>query len=377
VLPPPPPEPLPPVLPPPPPEPLPPVLPPPPPEPLPPVLPPPPPEPLPPVLPPPLPPPPVEPPRPLLAIGETQHGFTKVSAEVVNALHFIWNADRVVTGADHVTQVVFPDGESVWVAPVTRIDFLNGHIDFSGTSNTALVVRTYATLLEREPDGPGLTYWSERLGEGATSVAQMAEGFFTSKEFITNFGGLTNAALVTAIYRHALGREPDAAGMAYYVGVLNAGQTQAQTFADFVLSPEAARLYEASHPAGVWVANSHHTLVGMAYDAVFDRPPDLPGLVYWSGRLASGDLTPQGMVEAIARSGEFQARHAHETDAEYVASIYSSALEREPDAEGLAYWVSQLSQYGMDRVEVVMRIGFSPEQERNFAQHPHGDAFLG
>jgi hypothetical protein len=83
------------------------------------------------------------------------------------------------------------------------------------------------------------------------------------------------------------------------------------------------------------------------------------------------------MVAGIANSAEFQARHAGETDAEYVASIYRSALEREPEAGGLKFWVDLLAQHTLDRIDVVMLIGVSEEQKAQFLQHPHGDAFLG
>jgi hypothetical protein len=107
-------------------------------------------------------------------------------------------------------------------------------------------------------------------------------------------------------------------------------------------------------------------MVGMAYDAVFDRPPDQagPGL---SGRPSWPAATWERaiIIQAIARSAEFQARHAQENDYDYVASIYRSALEREPEPAGIAYWVSSyLASHTLDRIDVVMMIGLSPEQQR-------------
>ena len=308
-------------------------------------------------------------------MGETQHGVTRLSVSEVSALRFVWEAERIVTGPDHLTQLAFADGHMVWVGPVVRIDFLNGHIDFAGDSAAAQVVRVYATLLARPPDSVGLTYWVEQMAQGV-SLAKVVEGFFGSHEFITRFGGLTDEALVVNLYREALGREPDAAGLAYHIGTLRDGLDRAQVIVNFVASPEAARIFEAENLAGVWVADSRKTLVGMAYDAVFDRPPEQEGLDYWTGRLAQG-IDVRTLVEAIAGSAEFQALHARETNAEYVASIYRSTLEREPEAAGLAYWTAQLASHAMDRIDVVLHIGISDEQREQFSAQPHGDAFLG
>jgi len=321
-------------------------------------------------------PPPPEPVAVPLLLGETKHGFTQVSANVVQSMHFVWNAESIATDAKSMTKIQFPGGETVWIPPVARIEFQNGHIDFSGQSQAAEVVRVYGTILGREPETSGLTYWVEHMQKGLT-VAQVAESFFGSPEFIARFGGLSHQALVTSLYREALGREPEASGLAFYVARLDAGQDRGQIIANFVQSPEAAHNFEAKHPAGVWVASSYATMVGMAYDAVFDRPPDRDGLAFWTTKLASGQLGTRDLIQSIAGSAEFQARHAQENDYQYVASIYRSALEREPEPAGVAYWVQHLASHALDRIDVVMMIGLSPEQQESFARHPVGDAFLG
>jgi hypothetical protein len=205
----------------------------------------------------------------------------------------------------------------------------------------------------------------------------MTQGFFNSAEFTSRFGGLSDKALTQNLYREALGRAPDPQGLEHQLSALHAGLSRAQLFANFVASPEAAARFEALHPHGVWVRDVAATQVAMAYDAVFDRAPDATGLPFWTGKLSSGELDIRGMVAAIASSTEFQARHAQETDTEYVASIYRSALEREPEPAGLHFWVDLLAQHVFDRIDVVMLIGLSDEQQAQFRQHPAGDAFLG
>jgi hypothetical protein len=311
-----------------------------------------------------------------LSLGETLHGFTQSVPDVVTSLRFVWEAERIVTGPGHITQIVLPDGNMVWTGPVARIVFANGHIAFSGASPAAEVVRVYATILGRSPDEAGLVNWVDHMAHGM-SMAAVAESFFGSTEFITRFGGLTNEALVVNLYRETLGRLPDASGLTHQVAAINGGLSRAQMIANFVQSPEAVALFEASHQGGIWVRDSNATLVGMVYDAVFDRAPDATGLAFWTAKLASGELALRSFVASIADSDEFRARHANEDDYAYVASIYRSALEREPEGNGLAFWVEHLANHSMDRIDVVLLIGISDEQKAGFTQQPHGDAFLG
>jgi hypothetical protein len=281
--------------------------------------------------------------------------------------------ERVVTGPDGNTQILLNTGKTVWVGPVDRLQLGDGHITFDGHSDAAEVVRLYATMLDRNPDQAGLVFWSGKMAQG-TDLLDAIKGFLNSAEFITRFGGMTDKQLVSALYREALGREPEAGGLAWHVQNLAHGASRAETIKNFITSDEAAKNFEAEHPGGLWVPDPHARLVGMAYDAVFDRAPDAGGLKYWAEKLAAGTDVRQ-LVEAIATSTEFQNRHAAESDAAYVKSIYFSALERNPDEGGLAYWTKMLANHTVDRVEVVLLIGLSDEQAASFKHEPTGDAF--
>ena len=55
------------------------------------------------------------------------------------------------------------------------------------------------------------------------SLSSIIAAFGKSDEFNQRYGGLTYTALVTKIYRQALGRDPDPAGLSWYVGETNGG----------------------------------------------------------------------------------------------------------------------------------------------------------
>lgn len=93
----------------------------------------------------------------------------------------------------------------------------------------AYVQKAYLAYYGRPADPAGLEYWAARMDAEGQSLAAIIGAFGNSAEFAARYGGLANAQLVTKVYQQALGRDPDPAGLAYYVGELNAGNRTLQT----------------------------------------------------------------------------------------------------------------------------------------------------
>jgi hypothetical protein len=80
------------------------------------------------------------------------------------------------------------------------------------------------------------------------------------------------------------------------------------------------------------------------YIGLFDRAPDAFGLFYWATQLSDGlgfEAVTQAFIdspEAIAIFG------AAPTNAEIVEGAYANLLDRDSDPEGAAFWTSQLDQ---------------------------------
>jgi hypothetical protein len=68
------------------------------------------------------------------------------------------------------------------------------------------------------------------------SLNAIIGAFGSSDEFNRRYGGLTYTELVTRIYLQTLGRDPDPAGLAYYVGELQAGRRTLQSITLDVLN---------------------------------------------------------------------------------------------------------------------------------------------
>jgi len=81
------------------------------------------------------------------------------------------------------------------------------------------------------------------------------------------------------------------------------------------------------------------------YVAMFGRAPDAGGLEYWSNELSSGKVPNlQGIAQLMYETGDARAYYPVGADnGTVISSFYQNVLGRTPDAEGLAYWVNELS----------------------------------
>lgn len=100
------------------------------------------------------------------------------------------------------------------------------------------VERLYRAVFLRVADQPGFDAWVAALAAG-TPLSAVASAFAASAEFVGTYGALDTVAFVTLLYRNVLDREPDGAGLAYWVGLLDGGVlTRGEVVRAFSESPE-------------------------------------------------------------------------------------------------------------------------------------------
>jgi hypothetical protein len=110
---------------------------------------------------------------------------------------------------------------------------------FTYTGSTAsfdYLQKAYVAYYGRPADPAGQAYWSGQMDLAGGSLAAIIDAFGNSAEFNSRYGGLSYSALVTKIYQQALNRDPDPAGLAYYVGELQAGRRTLQSITLDVLN---------------------------------------------------------------------------------------------------------------------------------------------
>jgi hypothetical protein len=103
------------------------------------------------------------------------------------------------------------------------------------------LAKIFIATLVRAPDALGFDYWAGRLVEGAT-LRDVATAIANSDEArVLLPTALSNHDFVVAAYQLALGRAPDAAGLAYWQGALQSGTAARESFIlDLVMGAKAA-----------------------------------------------------------------------------------------------------------------------------------------
>ncbi len=95
------------------------------------------------------------------------------------------------------------------------------------------------------------------------------------------------------------------------------------------------------------------------YKHAFGREPDPSGSEYWMQKIMNGEVSATDVAKDIFHSEELQQKDL--SDEEYVTMAYEILLGREPDQEGLEYWVNQLQNEGLTRELLFYEFAFSNE----------------
>ncbi|GHA18345.1 hypothetical protein GCM10007989_12050 [Devosia pacifica] len=97
----------------------------------------------------------------------------------------------------------------------------------------ATIQEVYIALFGRPADPAGLAYYIEATNDGANLDA--VGDLSASEEYTDRFEGFNNNQKVTQIYQDLFNRSPDAAGLAFYVNLLNTGAATEQDIAIRIL----------------------------------------------------------------------------------------------------------------------------------------------
>lgn len=107
------------------------------------------------------------------------------------------------------------------------------------------------------------------------------------------------------------------------------------------------------------------SLIEHYYISILGREPDASGLAYWQGLIA--DCQAQGLdVKPVFRdmanfffnSPEYLRNNT--SDTEFIFNLYRTFFQREPDGDGLFFWLNQLMM-GVSRNVVMSGFLYSPE----------------
>ncbi|HVX12146.1 MAG TPA: DUF4214 domain-containing protein [Pirellulales bacterium] len=167
-------------------------------------------------------------------------------------------------------------------------------------------------------------------------------------------GDGTIQTFVQNLYRELLGREPDANGEAYWVGVLQQNDTAAGRQAviqAFMNSQEYKEHY-----------------VTTLYEVFLGRAPDANGLAFWTGQMGNpgtpgghnGSADEKFVLAGIVGSDEFYL-DAGGTAQGFVNALYQDLFGRVGDSGGVDFWTGLVEAAPNNRDAIVQAFLSSPE----------------
>ncbi|UYF98772.1 ExeM/NucH family extracellular endonuclease [Halomonas sp. GD1P12] len=152
-----------------------------------------------------------------------------------------------------------------------------------------IVTSLYQTLLLRQPDEDGLSYWVEQLENGTLDTGGVAQNFMMGNEFDTAIQPIVD------LYQTYLLRPADIDGLAYWVEM----HRQGLSIDDITASLQSSAEFEAiaNQESAVWL--------NQAYSAFLGRSPDPESTDFWLAQLASG-VSRADVAQTLAQSYESQ-----------------------------------------------------------------------
>ena len=226
------------------------------------------------------------------------------------------------------------------------------------------VTLLYTNILSRAGDTGGIDYWTKVLIGRTGTGAHVAMRFIDSPEFQGKT--LTDREYVDILYKTVLNRQGEASGITYWTTRLGYGISRKSVAAQFLMSPEFKLLcerYGINQGSVSYSENrdqnlSYTRFVIRIYEKALNRDYDIDGLNYWTGRLIQGVETPESIAEKFFLSPEMLQKNL--SNEEYVRVLYRTFLDREADASGHTYHVNRLRN-GVNRVTVLYGFSRSPE----------------
>lgn len=253
-----------------------------------------------------------------------------------------------------------------------EIRFLDGRLVLDVGDAAAKVSRLYQAALARTPDQGGLNFWIDRLNAG-TALDALSASFVESAEFMTRYGTLDNGGYVGLLYQNVLGRAPDAEGRAFWVNAVTNGTSRATVLSSFSESPENQARTASLQASGIWDRDEAAARVARLYDTAFSRLPDAAGLVSWKANLDSNVVTLDQVAGQFLGSAEYGLANAALTTQDFVASLYTNALNRPASQAELDYWSNAINTGALSRPATLLSFSESPEHQQLSAANVGGE----
>jgi hypothetical protein len=211
----------------------------------------------------------------------------------------------------------------------------------SPEARTNLIVSAYQTVLGRIPQPAEIANWLGALGAGTSTPEQILAVLLASNEFFLRRTAGTDASFANQAYLDVLGRPVDSTGLASFLSVAEVAPRTA-VMRGVVLSTEyMVNLVEGFYSRFV---PTHGT-------------PTTAEILAWLSALQNG-LTDEQAISAFIGSPEYFANHGADNSL-WLSAAYNAILGRPIDSQAQGF-LNQLQQ-GTDRSTVALELLTSAE----------------
>ena len=167
------------------------------------------------------------------AAGGTINGGGGLDTLYLRGTHTQYTVNYTASGF-----TVTGNGVNERVVNVERLAFSDGFVGLDVHGNAGMGYRVYQAAFNRQPDTGGLGFWINAM-DGGMSVTEVAANFAASLEFRNTYGSLNDNQFAAQLYRNVLHRESDAGGLSFWTDSLGSGRlSRAEVLAAFSESNE-------------------------------------------------------------------------------------------------------------------------------------------
>ncbi len=214
------------------------------------------------------------------------------------------------------------------------------------TVNRLFAMQQYRDFLGREGDAAGISFFVNLLNTGAAVRANVVESFFFSPEFSGSVSPIARLYFATFL------RIPDYPGLLFQVNALRTGTPLEVIANNFTLSPEFQATYGA-------LDNAQY--VSLLYQNILNRTATQPEIDFHVARLTSG-VTRGAVLAGFSESPEF--RQNSNIDV-YVTMMYVGMLRRSPEQAGFDFWTDYM-EAGNPGLALILGFLQAPEYRNRF-----------
>lgn len=155
-------------------------------------------------------------------------------------------------GANYVTALLAGASRGVIANGIAQsLEARRDYLPYEGDRSEGTLYRFYEAAFGHAPDASGEATYVPLLDAGM-SPQDFAASLLGSPEFSRTLGSVSNGGFFVQTYQGALGRRPDAGGLASYAGEITSGVSRAQVLTEIANSSEA-RAHSAIATHDDWV----------------------------------------------------------------------------------------------------------------------------